>query len=164
VRIRSRKPCVFARRRLFGWYVRLLTSGLHRWCRRQCPQGRRTTGTTFSSLPTAGASVEPRCHARPTVTDGGPGNGTERLRYWSNRGSRSGCDLRPAAVSVPSRRTSPTGPQRCAPAGRREGRNATPGPHTVSGLKIHSLWTVMWTTGWPCGEPPGATGRSVRLA
>lgn len=25
VRIRSRKPCVFARRRLFGWNVRLLT-------------------------------------------------------------------------------------------------------------------------------------------
>lgn len=25
VRIRSRKPCVLARRRLFGWYVRLLT-------------------------------------------------------------------------------------------------------------------------------------------
>ena len=29
VRIRSRKPCVFARRRLFGWKVRLLTVGLH---------------------------------------------------------------------------------------------------------------------------------------
>src|SRR4051794_40179042 len=29
VRMRSRKPCVFARRRLFGWKVRLLTIGLH---------------------------------------------------------------------------------------------------------------------------------------
>ncbi len=28
VRMRSRKPCVFARRRLFGWNVRLLTGGL----------------------------------------------------------------------------------------------------------------------------------------
>jgi hypothetical protein len=28
VRIRSRKPWVFARRRLFGWKVRLLTGGL----------------------------------------------------------------------------------------------------------------------------------------
>jgi hypothetical protein len=27
VRMRSRKPCVFARRRLFGWNVRLLTGG-----------------------------------------------------------------------------------------------------------------------------------------
>lgn len=31
VRIRSRKPCVLARRRLFGWKVRLLTVGLHRF-------------------------------------------------------------------------------------------------------------------------------------
>lgn len=29
VRMRSRKPWVFARRRLFGWKVRLLTTGLH---------------------------------------------------------------------------------------------------------------------------------------
>jgi hypothetical protein len=28
VRMRSRKPWVFARRRLFGWKVRLLTGGL----------------------------------------------------------------------------------------------------------------------------------------
>jgi hypothetical protein len=27
VRMRSRNPCVFARRRLFGWNVRLLTEG-----------------------------------------------------------------------------------------------------------------------------------------
>jgi hypothetical protein len=27
VRMRSRKPCVLARRRLFGWNVRLLTGG-----------------------------------------------------------------------------------------------------------------------------------------
>ena len=31
VRIRRRKPCVFARRRLFGWNVRLLTAGLPGW-------------------------------------------------------------------------------------------------------------------------------------
>lgn len=30
VRIRKRKPCVLARRRLFGWKVRLLTVRLHR--------------------------------------------------------------------------------------------------------------------------------------
>jgi hypothetical protein len=34
VRIRSRKPWVFARRRLFGWKVRLLTSGTPSSC---CP-------------------------------------------------------------------------------------------------------------------------------
>jgi hypothetical protein len=31
VRIRKRKPCVLARRRLFGWKVRLLTVRLHRY-------------------------------------------------------------------------------------------------------------------------------------
>jgi hypothetical protein len=31
VRMRSRKPCTLWRRRLFGWYVRLLTGSL-RWC------------------------------------------------------------------------------------------------------------------------------------
>src|SRR5439155_6084203 len=34
VRMRRRKPWVFARRRLFGWYVRLLTSGLRLRVRR----------------------------------------------------------------------------------------------------------------------------------
>ena len=34
VRMRRRKPWVFARRRLFGWYVRLLTSGLRLRLRR----------------------------------------------------------------------------------------------------------------------------------
>jgi hypothetical protein len=37
VRIRSRKPCVLCRRRLFGWNVRLLTGGLPvqvKWCGR----------------------------------------------------------------------------------------------------------------------------------
>jgi hypothetical protein len=35
VRMRSRKPWVFARRRLFGWKVRLLTRGLQ-WGGRKC--------------------------------------------------------------------------------------------------------------------------------
>src|SRR4051812_49786707 len=38
VRMRSRNPCTLWRRRLFGWYVRLLTSSL-RW-----DQGRLTPG------------------------------------------------------------------------------------------------------------------------
>ena len=33
VRIRKRKPCVLARRRLFGWKVRLLTVKLHQFAR-----------------------------------------------------------------------------------------------------------------------------------
>jgi hypothetical protein len=44
VRMRSRKPCVFARRRLFGWNVRLLTRtpvGGRSWCSGQCAQDKR---------------------------------------------------------------------------------------------------------------------------
>jgi hypothetical protein len=40
VRMRSRKPWVFARRRLFGWYVRLLTSASPS----SVHPGRRTAG------------------------------------------------------------------------------------------------------------------------
>ena len=40
VRIRSRKPCVFARRRLFGWKVRLLTVGLQQSQGSGCTSGR----------------------------------------------------------------------------------------------------------------------------
>ena len=55
VRIRRRKPCTLCRRRLFGWYVRLLTSSSPRHCcwdvstnrvaRRRTPPVTRTTGT-----------------------------------------------------------------------------------------------------------------------
>ena len=39
VRIRSRKPCVLARRRLLGWKVRLLTGTPQRQCRRRLAEG-----------------------------------------------------------------------------------------------------------------------------
>ena len=51
VRIRSRKPCTFARRRLFGWNVRLLTGTPGRWetvlnqgqtCRTPCVRDARS--------------------------------------------------------------------------------------------------------------------------
>ena len=48
VRIRRRKPCTFARRRLFGWKVRLLMSVLHSPAggpeRRGMPERHRSTG------------------------------------------------------------------------------------------------------------------------
>jgi hypothetical protein len=58
VRIRSRKPCVRARRRLFGWKVRLplLTSRLSRSTAR-CWAGRR------SALGLDGYALLPRRHA-----------------------------------------------------------------------------------------------------
>ena len=47
VRIRSRKPCTFARRRLFGWNVRLLTGTPGRWG--NCPQSRADMSYTVRS-------------------------------------------------------------------------------------------------------------------
>jgi hypothetical protein len=59
VRIRRRKPCVLARRRLLGWNVRLLTRGLPDWWRscmrtrrwRSClaPRGARVSGESWSA-------------------------------------------------------------------------------------------------------------------
>jgi hypothetical protein len=51
--MRSRKPCVFARRRLFGWKVRLLTVGLHHSAQ-LCPR-RARAGEALH----AGADVRP---------------------------------------------------------------------------------------------------------
>jgi hypothetical protein len=58
VRIRNRKPCVFARRRLFGWNVRLLTVGLHRY-----------GGQALNPDDRVGAVCNPR--QGPVVTSGG---------------------------------------------------------------------------------------------
>ena len=41
VRIRARKPCFLARRRLLGWKVRLLMESLRNWCRRGFSSGDR---------------------------------------------------------------------------------------------------------------------------
>jgi len=56
VRMRSRKPCVLARRRLFGWNVRLLTGtpGKGSWCGHA--QGRQRAVLGF----TTGYHPEPR--------------------------------------------------------------------------------------------------------
>ena len=50
VRMRSRKPCVLARRRLFGWKVRLLTCTSPR-SRLQRKEGPGATGTRARSRP-----------------------------------------------------------------------------------------------------------------
>jgi hypothetical protein len=84
VRIRNRKPCVFARRRLFGWKVRLLTVGLHRY-----------GGQALTTDDRVGAVCNPK--QEPVVTSGGlrvrPVNaaphrliyGTDRSGHRSNR-------------------------------------------------------------------------------
>jgi hypothetical protein len=79
VRMRSRKPWVFARRRLFGWYVRLLTLGTPSSSRRRA---RRRTGTArwvgcHVGVPGADVSRKRRHRVGRTGRvhpwDGGPG-------------------------------------------------------------------------------------------
>ena len=68
VRIRRRNPCVLARRRLFGWNVRLLTAKLHQKegkarLRRPHTGGRsslRSAGHTVKRAPSPGSHPAPR--------------------------------------------------------------------------------------------------------
>jgi hypothetical protein len=68
VRMRSRNPCVLARRRLFGWNVRLLTGNSRlRW--RQGPVADRGAHQTHGRLPGVAESV----------------HGTRVGHHWSNQ-------------------------------------------------------------------------------
>jgi hypothetical protein len=64
VRMRSRKPCVLARRRLFGWNVRLLTGapGQGSWL-----HAGSTTAVRVSDSPQATIWNTAVCHACPAV-------------------------------------------------------------------------------------------------
>src|SRR5215813_14552488 len=72
VRMRSRKPWVLARRRLFGWNVRLLT-------------GDSRYGV-FISRATTGERARSRAAEPPGVT--GSVHGTRRGHHWSNQAAR----------------------------------------------------------------------------
>ena len=85
VRIRSRKPCTLCRRRLFGWYVRLLTSSLR-------VGSRQVSGTGFESAGTAHPRDLFRGHAAPVDTVRPP-NGTACNSPGSNRARCWACDL-----------------------------------------------------------------------
>src|SRR6266511_3271987 len=92
VRMRSRKPWVFARRRLFGWYVRLLTVWLRlrmlwaacalvTWLAHGGPatRARHRAPATLSGTagrPPFGRSAEPRS----------PKPGSSRVRGWFRTG------------------------------------------------------------------------------
>lgn len=59
VRIRSRNPCVFARRRLFGWKVRLLTGGLPRNRRGRGRRAGRVDEAVDPDVETPNGTVRP---------------------------------------------------------------------------------------------------------
>lgn len=63
VRMRSRKPCVFARRRLFGWNVRLLTGAPGR----DHVAGTLEDGVRFSDFPQATIWNPAVCQPCPAV-------------------------------------------------------------------------------------------------
>lgn len=156
VRIRSRKPWTLARRRLFGWNVRLLT-GAPDTVRDKDRSGRIGPGTTrarpggstrgaaaavtWLSLLTVkaiGAQVKP---SRPAVpARGGPiptaaspvrfaGRGTRR---FPQRARLRGLRLWKINVRRPDR-----------------GRQPAPRARGTAVSSVHSLWTGLWTTS--CG-------------
>lgn len=101
VRIRRRKPWVFARRRLFGWYVRLLTAIYSYF---------ETTGGTDTASVTAGRAATPT--ARPRCTEGST-NRPAITGTSSEYGTRGGVVKRDP--NTPNRtRIGPTGPDKIA--------------------------------------------------
>jgi hypothetical protein len=151
VRMRSRKPCTLWRRRLFGWYVRLLTASL-RWVQ---GRSRRHSGPVRPMART-GAARSGRCcgfnrHRPPTLPDspaGGPTAwtcGTRRYRVTEKRYARL---IRQVKSPTSARGT---GPARAAPSGRRMWKSGShltprgPGPQ-----RFRNLWIA------PCSSaPPG---------
>ena len=75
VRMRSRKPWVFARRRLFGWYVRLLTVEAFRACVRCGPLSRRRRPDRWWL---ASKPASPQHRGRTATRQRVPGTGTGR--------------------------------------------------------------------------------------
>jgi hypothetical protein len=156
VRIRSRNPWVLARRRLFGWKVRLLTAKLH-----QRP-GMCTTGKGMLQQPLYGGRSRVRSAARSGQTTRLPrvsahsaaavkptrrGSTTDSARVVENRllPARGHCYVRrhrPFPVVRPARRgLSGSRLPRVAGVGpRRTVRSAAP-----SHPSVHRLWTRMWT-------------------
>jgi len=91
VRIRKRKPCVFARRRLFGWNVRLLTRGsptkvMNEWR----PQFRHSHAARSCDPAYAGALATVRSPAKPVKRTAGQFALDEPIgnALWAVRSSR----------------------------------------------------------------------------
>lgn len=102
VRMRSRKPCVFARRRLFGWNVRLLTWGLQ--------------DVSCGIYPRFGRQLTRRCHrwtSEPCHRGPGPGHPHGRSTVKSPHGT--------AGLIA--------GSNRVDGSGRRRRSTGTPGTH-----------------------------------
>ncbi|GEM_PF-6541007 len=157
VRIRSRKPCVFARRRLFGWYVRLLTGGSVVVCfaggyrpRSHLTSGRRSAPPRYAGTHD-GANAGSAVSRRPAVL------WTAVERLWTTLLTCPFACSKPAEHSGPpgvSRRSVGPEPTRrslvrhdgsdCAPARSRYGEctrsGSTDSPSVAGDSLIHKLW------------------------
>jgi hypothetical protein len=144
VRIRSRKPCVLARRRLFGWKVRLLTVRLHQSV--QLGVSRTwSRGCDLQRALTVGRHGRPPAGRLPKRNNGtdrpGPGsnrpsacpNGPHYDEHPATIGRHAGSHCRRPAALLVSRTVSPRGVTR---GQRRSG--------AMRGTPIHSLWTSLW--------------------
>jgi hypothetical protein len=141
VRIRSRNPCVLARRRLFGWNVRLLTGGSTWRCQhpavrpRGAPARSRLPGKVFESvhvtrIPDHGSNR--RRTRRP-----GPGDlSREQERAFAERGTHATPRLWTTGQAVAQR----------GGAGRPPSGPAAFGHGAECG--VHSLWIRLLIRMW----------------
>jgi hypothetical protein len=100
VRIRSRKPCVLARRRLFGWKVRLLTGNLQGRAAAGSEIGRHVATAAVVRHQREGRPHRPSCDDRSTVRSAAPAGQTHEWRGYC-RVVDNGCPERAYLVSVP---------------------------------------------------------------
>ena len=174
VRIRRRNPWVFARRRLFGWNVRLLTrglpyDGLER--RQRClSQGVEPMRPAPVGRPRRNEKQWKHGHATAAVGTARPAHGTCVRPAWSNR-----TGLGATASDSGRQQADRDRPADCEPptvtgsVGRVCARHAAVCPHR--GKKTDGLWTtacwgpLVWVASPSAGRlpsPPARNGAPAR--
>jgi hypothetical protein len=150
VRMRSRKPWVFARRRLFGWYVRLLTSGLRLRCLR-ATSARKGPLRGLFRLASRGSVGHPAA-AYPTRSDR-----ASRSRVRARSGTGKACVTSPA---ISAHSTMPSATARHVVYRTTEiiaQPNAPP-----CGRRVEGLWTTLLTCAVAGKHQPAATYHRFR--
>lgn len=191
VRIRSRKPCTLWRRRLFGWYVRLLTSSLQVVDGTVHGPGRtthdvasleRTTGTACPRARTLGKHCGRGRPAGPVVdmrhrsNRSRPANGTRRASAGSIRRGRHQDRAEPPILTGAGRRFAATRrviPETCGEPVARPRHGLLASGHRThprrgqarpieSPRTLHTLWTKVWIgTSGPTRR--NSRGRGLRI-
>jgi len=154
VRMRSRKPCVFARRRLFGWNVRLLT-GDSRLGAAYCPARRPCAHEGTAKPPWVPGCVHVTRPVTAGQTSAGTGRRNSRLPNV-HPARRLGC-------GQPIRQHTSSHISDHEPCSRRHG----PFAHEMR-CGVHSLWKrLLITSGgarWPRDKRHGSGGGLGEIA